>query len=337
MDVKSRNLQCQLCGIESNSKDILLAHLKECSEHQWQSLLDANQCNQCKNGFLTKEQLIVHINTCSMEQLERLRQYEAIQQAMKQEKYIMPARETNETNLAKSESIDDDVEENEKDKENVVEYGFNKSNYEHEEMNNTINAPENVDKKEIKNKIIRKLIHCGSKPNECNSCSKIFTTPGSLKRHDELVHQGKRDFKCAACGKCYSTKQHLNMHDNAVHQRRRDYKCDSCKKSFSGAFSLQRHQEGVHKERRNYKCASCYKSFSRAAHLKWHEEAYHGARPMSALPPPPPPARPISDCPPPPPPPAARPISERVWFNCDACEKCFSSRADLRVHTDLMH
>ena len=41
----------------------------------------------------------------------------------------------------------------------------------------------------------------GHKNNKCNSCGKIFSTAGNLKKHIEEIHEGRKNHKCESCGK----------------------------------------------------------------------------------------------------------------------------------------
>ena len=57
-------------------------------------------------------------------------------------------------------------------------------------------------------------IHTGG--NKCDTCSKVFVSKQSLKRHQASVHSEEKGFTCQQCDKKYATfgnlKRHLKCH-----------------------------------------------------------------------------------------------------------------------------
>jgi hypothetical protein len=63
-------------------------------------------------------------------------------------------------------------------------------------------------------------------PNICPDCSKRFTLPKDLKRHQQSVHQHEKLFMCK-CGLDYSRKDHLLRHIDKVTKGSEDEKRNS--------------------------------------------------------------------------------------------------------------
>jgi len=70
------------------------------------------------------------------------------------------------------------------------------------------------DKQRLESHIKRSHKHIRH-PNICPDCSKRFTLPKDLKRHQQSVHQHKKLFMCK-CGLDYSRKDHLLRHIDKV-------------------------------------------------------------------------------------------------------------------------
>ena len=72
----------------------------------------------------------------------------------------------------------------------------------------------------------------------CGSCDRVFTQPGTLRRH-ALTHAGGHR-SCPLCGKQFghpgNLKAHLRTHGNE-----RLYSCDGCGCSFGDSSTLQNH------------------------------------------------------------------------------------------------
>ena len=58
-------------------------------------------------------------------------------------------------------------------------------------------------------------------PFKCESCGKIFTQAGDLRKHFKAIHEGLKDFKCDSCEKYFTQSQYLMIHMNIIHEGHR--------------------------------------------------------------------------------------------------------------------
>ncbi|OXU22310.1 hypothetical protein TSAR_003391 [Trichomalopsis sarcophagae] len=71
---------------------------------------------------------------------------------------------------------------------------------------------------------------------KCESCSKRFTTPKGLKKH-QLTHE--KQYKCEVCAKTFCKLENLEKHKN-IHTTK-PHACQVCHASFSKSQSLVKH------------------------------------------------------------------------------------------------
>lgn len=272
------HFQCQLCGIPSNSNDMLLAHLKECSENQMRILFETNQCNQCGNSFLRKDLLLVHINDCAKEQLENLRQYEIMHITIPQPdntpnfgNQIQAKHNNNRPGVKeKSTSISDNVQA--KRIKTAAKYVPNYKAYNGEESSSdddrnyaisTYSSNNNVD--ELFDKVDDDLIKEAHSKEERNDNSIISNE--SKNDSNDQSNTSMESFDATAT---------MNKDDDISQQVKREHKCNSCEKNYSSRNSLQRHDESVHKGIR-HQCNQCEKSFTQKTQLSSHNRLVHGS------------------------------------------------------------
>ncbi|XP_072049354.1 uncharacterized protein [Amphiura filiformis] len=67
--------------------------------------------------------------------------------------------------------------------------------------------------------------------NECQTCSKIFSSSKELKRH-QVVHTVERPFKCEKCDMTFKAKRALTRHFRRVHLNKRQFCCKICGKGM---------------------------------------------------------------------------------------------------------
>ena len=65
------------------------------------------------------------------------------------------------------------------------------------------------------------------------------------------MHEGQKDYKCNSCGKLFSESGNLKRHIHTVHKGHKDYKCNSCGKLFTESGNLKRHFQSMHEEKQN--------------------------------------------------------------------------------------
>ena len=59
------------------------------------------------------------------------------------------------------------------------------------------------------------------KISQCDICHKVLK--GSIKLHINVVHHGKKPTKCESCGKLYSEAGTLKRHVEAIHDRKKNH------------------------------------------------------------------------------------------------------------------
>ena len=76
--------------------------------------------------------------------------------------------------------------------------------------------------------------------NWCPICSKTFTTPKGLRKHN-LIHTGEKPYQCTVCGKSFRQTGGLTSHMR-THTGAKPYECVFCGQSFVTSSSLNRHK-----------------------------------------------------------------------------------------------
>ncbi|CAB3256004.1 unnamed protein product [Arctia plantaginis] len=101
----------------------------------------------------------------------------------------------------------------------------------------------------------------------CETCSKVFSDPHSLKVHMR-VHDPRRQFTCEHCGNKFKTKQRLAVHIRS-HTGTRPFSCTSCSRSFTTNSNLRAHRT-VHSDVSEHYCVECNTYYKTAKSLKRH-------------------------------------------------------------------
>ena len=197
----------------------------------------------------------------------------------------------------------------------------------------------------------------------CNLCDKVYGLTELLDKHIRLKHDTtervqlnptkeeedcmKLGWKCTKCDRVFKSKKTLNTHYSA-HLEDKMMECDICNKKLRNLATLEKHKVNLHMElfvffmcgerciskislkqhltvhgavcktcsqvfktilelekhakthNKNTKCDLCLKYFSNLATLKKHHERIH---------------------------------LKETKFSCSGCEKEFSSKIDLKVHS----
>lgn len=106
-------------------------------------------------------------------------------------------------------------------------------------------------------------------PYQCNDCSKVFATKGSLKRHGK-VHNGhsqeRGKFKCLNCQKPFKSEKGLRIHKAKKHTKAKKMKstdkfqCQICKIILNGKQQVEDHLIHTHRFSREIAHSNAEKS-----------------------------------------------------------------------------
>ena len=149
----------------------------------------------------------------------------------------------------------------------------------------------------------------------CKLCSEKFQNGPALIRHNITQHEGEKPHSCKDCGKGLVTKRELDDHMRR-HTGEKPFDCGKCGKLFMNTSGLRNHRKkhgiedgtlSVEKlERHEAKricCKHCGKNFFQQSHYARHMKGHNG-------------------------------IKE---FNCDQCDKAYTSGTSLSQHIDVVH
>lgn len=79
----------------------------------------------------------------------------------------------------------------------------------------------------------------------CDQCGREFAHYSSLTRHKRATHSGKRPFSCDICHRKFSIKQYLVQHE-LTHRAEKPFACDCCERTFVQRRFLRRHKQKFH-------------------------------------------------------------------------------------------
>uniref|UniRef100_A0A0K8UIX7 Zinc finger protein 91 n=2 Tax=Bactrocera latifrons TaxID=174628 RepID=A0A0K8UIX7_BACLA len=98
------------------------------------------------------------------------------------------------------------------------------------------------------------VIHLPDKPFECSECHKRFSQDSSLRRHYLEKHDSNlKRFQCIKCPLSFAQKNNLRLHVEKVHPSKilghaKSYACDRCPSVYGSKQKLSRHINLVHKD-----------------------------------------------------------------------------------------
>jgi len=142
----------------------------------------------------------------------------------------------------------------------------------------------------------------------CQVCSKVFTSKGALKSHIQSVHMGIKQFKCDQCDYQCNGKKALEIHKNVhlAEEEKEKFICDECGSGYSTLIQLKRHNRRVHQKERNCECPHCPpgKKFFQYSEMLAHMREVHQ-------------------------------IDKK--YVCSHCDRGFKSNHGKRVHEEAVH
>ncbi|CAH1983987.1 unnamed protein product [Acanthoscelides obtectus] len=128
------------------------------------------------------------------------------------------------------------------------------------------------------NLLNHKLYHDGNRPNMCHFCGKSFITKNDLTIH-EKTHYDERCFKCNDCDKTFKTNANLRTHYLVAHTDPSlwKYVCYACGKRFPQKSNHDQHVRR-HTGEKNFACSLCIKSFTSKSELLEHVRCHSNER-----------------------------------------------------------
>ncbi|XP_059608030.1 uncharacterized protein LOC132255876 [Phlebotomus argentipes] len=173
----------------------------------------------------------------------------------------------------------------------------------------------------------------GRKTYPCHLCEKTLTTPESQKRHIE-THSKSTEHRCVSCDKVFSRACDLNSH-SVIHSTERLFKCLICEKAFPTARLLKNHGTLANhhtSDKKTVSCPQCQKTFGSnthlATHMQKHSKDWHFPCPLCGKRFRKPTYLRIH---------LKRHSSDRHMFECEKCDKKYTTNARLIDHVQRKH
>ena len=159
--------------------------------------------------------------------------------------------------------------------------------------------------------------------SKCKICSKIFVSPGALRRHIVSVHEQVKH-NCEVCFKSFTQMYYLKLHHSKEHPEEEliYHNCNTCGKEFYSTSALAAHVQRIHGNikfentseefneinedgcnKSKFKCEFCNKDFSSYNGLNQHIKSAH----------------------------------EGIRHKCELCTKSFSQMYQLKLHHKKEH
>ncbi|CAL4095161.1 unnamed protein product, partial [Meganyctiphanes norvegica] len=300
------NHVCETCSVGFPSAALLIKHLQDIHPNT------ANTCTKCKATFIDKDQLVYH-----MDQKHRRGRRK------KDEKVVdLPGNSVvcSECGKVCSTMM---AYQSHKYNEHIHLYPhecrvccrrFSRLEYLDTHLKTHINGNIVCQKCSVKFSNASHLVdhmyyvHGQKKALMCAICQRFFSSPSSLKIHQNMEHRDglickeicqvcgekypttftlkrhmmthKREHQCNYCGKNMSTKASLEVHINMIHTKEQSYLCPHCQREFFVKHLLQMHVKRVHSDRRDFqfKCNICNKSYLQEWELVLHNKTHTNER-----------------------------------------------------------
>ncbi|XP_059477627.1 zinc finger protein 26-like isoform X2 [Neocloeon triangulifer] len=250
----SKNLKCDVCGKEFNTKRSITSHMRQHIKHTKVKIRTKFICELCGKQFNHRNNLADHKPVCSgvfphncstcgkgFILKTKLRVHEATHEG----KYPLRC-EICQKGFLKTSDLSVHKRTHSGEKPFICEI-CGKSfasvgNYNHHAK-----------------------LHRDEKPFVCSICNKRFTRKGYLMVHLNR-HNGNKPFQCNKCDKSFPDRSNL-YHHKRLHEGYKPYTCPICNKALSSG--LQAHIR-THTGIRPFTCKKCGQSFTASNSLKKH-------------------------------------------------------------------
>nr|XP_045611228.1 GDNF-inducible zinc finger protein 1-like isoform X1 [Procambarus clarkii] len=107
----------------------------------------------------------------------------------------------------------------------------------------------------------------------CELCGGKFSDHSSLRNHMKNIH-GERKYSCETCGKMFATPGMRNHHINEMHNNTYNYECNLCGEQFHVSFKYRYHMRKMHNTLQ-YACDDCGRTFIMRSDLFRHVRGVH--------------------------------------------------------------
>ena len=134
----------------------------------------------------------------------------------------------------------------------------------------------------------------------CQKCCKTFMSESELKEHTD-EHKNVDVYECQHCRETFRSAEELKQHQK-VHSEGIFVTCDLCEQSFSTDTLLKEHKD-EHKNINVYGCQNCRESFRSEDDLRHHQKVHRGG----------------------------------ICVSCDQCDRSFSTDVLMKEHKESVH
>jgi KRAB domain-containing zinc finger protein len=155
-----------------------------------------------------------------------------------------------------------------------------------------------------------KIVHLTKRPWKCGQCNFAAIEPGRLNSHVDRIHR-KEPYKCDICDFVTRNKIFFEKHSHKTHactvecSKNGFHQCNKCEYSSKERGNLIRHIRNIHLNILRFHCDICDFKCNLDANLQRHIKRIHQHGPKE--------------------------------YGCDACDKRFFSKAELKTHTSIVH
>ncbi|XP_065074468.1 zinc finger protein 83-like [Ochlerotatus camptorhynchus] len=123
------------------------------------------------------------------------------------------------------------------------------------------------------------ISHSDVRKHKCQLCEETFKRPGHLRMHMETAHTQESNFRCRHCSKQFSTPSTLKRHE-IDHTGKYPYRCEVCGKPFkTRKYYVEHYEKHIGESAKVYRCHLCEERYSRQYFLSNHLKFSHRIEP----------------------------------------------------------